>query len=95
MAHHWKQKRIQTPVELDEALEYCPTTEPRIYQEANRDVWYLFFREKDQDGKSSIRRKIFKFKGKKLTTKEEAEKCKNEIWDKYQHLKSQNEYGTN
>jgi hypothetical protein len=80
IAHHWKQKNIETPIrfEEDDVKFYCPTRKPRIYQDSKSKKFYIQFMERNGFGSTKVV-KIFSKNKNTFFTRESAQEYADEI----------------
>lgn len=86
VAHHWKQKKIHSKIDLNEKeipedlSMYSPTKRPYYNYHAPAKRYYVGFYEKNECGKS-VEKRVWRFNGKPILTKDAAETLSNQIWE--------------
>ena len=83
ISHHWKNKKVVSPIKIIPAKEYFPTRKPTVLEDKHQNRFVVQFYEKINGG--TKQKKLFShgnlsgFKSRK-----DAEKVIYEIWGQYQ-----------
>ena len=80
VAHHWKNKNVETEVKVDDANKIgVPHIKPKLYYNAPRKCWRIIYRMHDESGKS-ITRTVNNDNGSPILTEQHALRVAMRLW---------------
>lgn len=85
VSHHWKQKNIETKIdvdggeEIDDLTKYYPTKKPHKYYHIPAKRYYVGFCQIDENGNRQ-RVRLWKWNGSPILTEEDADNLRDELW---------------
>lgn len=86
VAHHWKQKKVVSKVDIDDKklpediTQYSPIKKPYKYYHKPARRYYVGFSEKNEVGRS-VQKKLWRRNGKPMFLEEDADKLCEELWN--------------